>query len=192
MFFSNWTKVHFLSIYYQRFPLFLMEFLRWQCRKQSVRSFTEIIILGNFAHQSSEFFLFSYMRKREKRIQLVGPFASCANIIVHKPHILKKKTVARYPARKKEKPSSATSCNIYPGWLLNGSLTVTQGPRNLWEGADVFAAPDAEQMRATFSDCFWLAVGGYGECLPLKVETLYPFLASRSIKIFTERCRLEI
>lgn len=42
------------------------------------------------------------------------------------------------------------TCNIYPGWLLNGSLTVIEGPANLRAEADVFVAPDAEQMRRTF------------------------------------------
>lgn len=58
--------------------------------------------------------LFSYMRKRKERIQLVGPLPSCANITVRKPHTALKKTVARHPPSKKGKPSSAASCNIYP------------------------------------------------------------------------------
>ncbi len=50
------------------------------------------------------------------------------------------------------------TCNIYLGWLLNGSLTAIEGPTNLRAEADVFVAPDAEQMRVTFLGNFWVAI----------------------------------
>ncbi len=50
------------------------------------------------------------------------------------------------------------TCNIYPGWLLNGSLTAMEGPANLRAGAAVFAVADAEQMRTTL----WTFPGRYG------------------------------
>lgn len=53
------------------------------------------------------------------------------------------------------------TCNIYLGWLLNGSLTATQGPAHLRAGAAVCVAPDAEQMRVTFWNLFfWFAALG--------------------------------
>lgn len=49
--------------------------------------------------------------------------------------------------KEKEKPSVATTCDIYPGWLLKGSFAVAVGPTSLSAEAGVFAAADAEQMR---------------------------------------------
>lgn len=65
------------------------------------------------------------------------------------PHTLYKNS-STISCKEKEKPSIAMTRSIYPGWLLNGSLTVIEGPANLRAEADVFVAPDAEQMRGTF------------------------------------------
>lgn len=138
----------------------------------------------------------SYIRKRKEQIQLVGPLASCANITVRKPHTsLKKKKQWHDILRGKRKNLPVQRAVIF-----------TQG--DSWTARSLLRrAPKTSGKEQMFSLLLmqnrweWLfktffgaggGWGGHGEHLPLKIGTPNPFLASQSIKIFTQRCRLEI
>lgn len=85
----------------------------------------------------------------KERIHATGPRKLPCWYYSSTPHTLYKNS-STISCKEKEKPSIAMTRSIYPGWLLNGSLTVIEGPANLRAEADVFVAPDAEQMRGTF------------------------------------------
>lgn len=94
--------------------------------------------------------MFSYNRKslinRNGSERLMRPRCESSCTCTTTPHMPYKNSSAM-SCEEKEKPSMATTCDIYPEWLLSGPLAVVVGPTNLTAEADVFAAADAEQMR---------------------------------------------
>lgn len=93
-------------------------------------------------------------RNGSKRLMRLRCVSSCTCTTT--PHMLYNNSRA-ISCKEKEKPSMATTCDIYPEWLLKGSLAVVVGPTNLTAEADVFAAADAEQMRL-FQTASWVVI----------------------------------
>lgn len=89
--------------------------------------------------------------RRQKRKLKIDAWAPA---LIRQPHMLYKNSSA-ISCKEEEKPSMATTCDIYPEWLR---LAVVAGPTSLTAEAAVFAAADAEQMRLfsySFLGCCW-------------------------------------